>query len=141
MCCMGLDVPLRASGVGNLMARAFEVTGYSLPFDQVGYWAIRIVTGVPDSFPILGPVIVGVLRGGPSVGQGTLNRFFAAHVLVLPLLTATLNPIALGFQMVGFIGGIVHGEASIFLVVGPVTYYPGDVFYCIIRKQGISGPL
>ena len=30
---------------------------------------------------------------------------------------------------------------GIFLVVGPVTYYPGDVFYCIIRKQGISGPL
>ena len=79
------------TGIGlSICTVSFGVTGYSLPFDQVGYWAIRIVTGVPDSFPLLGPVIVGVLRGGPSVGQGTLNRFFAAHVLVLPLLTAIL---------------------------------------------------
>ena len=37
-------------------------------------------------------MIVGVLRGGPSVGQGTLNRFFAAHVLVLPLLNSLVWP-------------------------------------------------
>ena len=49
------------------------------------------LTGVPDSFPILGPVIVGVLRGGPSVGQGTLNRFFAAHVLVLQAIAGSRN--------------------------------------------------
>ena len=69
-----------------------------------GYWAIRIVTGVPDSFPILGPVIVGVLRGGPSVGQGTLNRFFAAHVLVLPLLSSR--------SLFTFTNGILHVISS-----------------------------
>ena len=79
------------TGVGlSICTVSFGVTGYSLPFDQVGYWAIRIVTGVPDSFPVVGPLIVSLLRGGPSVGQGTLNRFFAAHVLVLPLITAIL---------------------------------------------------
>ena len=55
-------------------------------------WSYRLfVTGVPDSFPILGPVIVGVLRGGPSVGQGTLNRFFAAHVLVTAIIRSVLR--------------------------------------------------
>ena len=79
------------TGVGlSVCTVSFGVTGYSLPFDQVGYWAIRIVTGVPDSFPFVGPLIVSLLRGGSSVGQGTLNRFFAAHVLVLPLITAIL---------------------------------------------------
>jgi cytochrome b6 len=31
---------------------SFGVTGYSLPWDQVGYWACKIVTGVPDAIPV-----------------------------------------------------------------------------------------
>ena len=33
---------------------AFGVTGYSLPWDQVGYWAVKIVSGVPAAIPIIG---------------------------------------------------------------------------------------
>ena len=40
---------------------SFGVTGYSLPWDQVGFWACKIVTGVPDSIPVVGPLIVGLL--------------------------------------------------------------------------------
>ncbi len=59
--------------------------------DQTGYWAIRIVTGVPDALPVIGPLLVTLLRGGASVGQGTLSRFYTVHTLVLPLLaTAAL---------------------------------------------------
>jgi cytochrome b6 len=68
---------------------SFGVTGYSLPWDQVGYWACKIVTGVPDAIPFVGPLLVEVLRGGVSVGQGPLTRFYSAHTFVLPLLTAT----------------------------------------------------
>jgi len=68
---------------------SFGVTGYSLPWDQVGYWACKIVTGVPDAIPFVGGLLVEVLRGGVSVGQGTLTRFYSAHTFVLPLLTAT----------------------------------------------------
>eukprot|EP00957_Ditylum_brightwellii_P171546 13060139-Ditylum_brightwellii.AAC.1 len=42
---------------------------YSLPWDQVGFWACKIVTGVPAAVPIVGPPLVLVLRGGESVGQ------------------------------------------------------------------------
>ncbi len=31
------------------------------------------------------PILVGLLRGGASVGQGTLSRFYTVHTLVLPL--------------------------------------------------------
>ena len=69
---------------------SFGVTGYSLPWDQVGYWACKIVTGVPDAIPIVGPLLVDVLRGGVGVGQATLTRFYSAHTFVLPVVAVVL---------------------------------------------------
>jgi cytochrome b6 len=69
---------------------SFGVTGYSLPWDQVGYWACKIVTGVPDAVPVVGGLLVQVLRGGVSVGQSTLTRFYSAHTFVLPVVAAVL---------------------------------------------------
>lgn len=69
---------------------SFGVTGYSLPWDQVGYWACKIVTGVPDAIPVVGSTLVELLRGGTSVGQGTLTRFYSLHTFVLPAITAVL---------------------------------------------------
>jgi cytochrome b6 len=69
---------------------SFGVTGYSLPWDQIGYWACKIVTGVPDAVPVVGSSIVELLRGGTSVGQATLTRFYSLHTFVLPLITAVL---------------------------------------------------
>ena len=67
---------------------SFGVTGYSLPWDQIGYWACKIVTGVPEAVPVVGTSIVELLRGGTSVGQATLTRFYSLHTFVLPLITA-----------------------------------------------------
>jgi cytochrome b6 len=58
---------------------SFGVTGYSLPWDQVGYWAVKIVTGVPDAIPVIGSFVVELLRGSVSVGQSTLTRFYSLH--------------------------------------------------------------
>jgi|TARA_B110000971_G_scaffold21086_1_gene19165 cytochrome b6 len=69
---------------------SFGVTGYSLPWDQVGYWACKIVTGVPDAIPVVGGLLVQVLRGGVSVGQSTLTRFYSAHTFVLPVVAVVL---------------------------------------------------
>jgi cytochrome b6 len=69
---------------------SFGVTGYSLPWDQIGYWACKIVTGVPEAIPVVGELLVQVLRGGVSVGQSTLTRFYSAHTFVLPVVAAVL---------------------------------------------------
>lgn len=69
---------------------SFGVTGYSLPWDQIGYWACKIVTGVPEAIPVVGTNLVELLRGGSSVGQATLTRFYSLHTFVLPLITAVL---------------------------------------------------
>ena len=69
---------------------SFGVTGYSLPWDQIGYWAVKIVTGVPEAVPVVGSTIVELLRGGVGVGQATLTRFYSLHTFVLPVLTAVV---------------------------------------------------
>ena len=74
----------------SVVTVSFGVTGYSLPWDQVGFWACKIVTGVPAAVPIVGPPLVLVLRGGESVGQATLTRFYSAHTFVLPVAAAVL---------------------------------------------------
>ncbi len=33
---------------------SFSVTGYCLPWDQIGYWVVKIITGVPEVIPIIG---------------------------------------------------------------------------------------
>lgn len=40
----------------SLVYDAFGVTGYSLPRDQIGYWAVKIVRGVPEAIPVIGNV-------------------------------------------------------------------------------------
>jgi quinol-cytochrome oxidoreductase complex cytochrome b subunit/cytochrome c2 len=64
----------------------FGFTGYLLPWDQKAYWATQVGTNIAGTTPMLGAIIVKVLRGGNQLGAATLARFFALHVLVLPLL-------------------------------------------------------
>jgi cytochrome b6 len=63
---------------------SFGVTGYSLPWDQIGYWAVKIVSGVPEAIPVVGVAMADLLRGGSSVGQATLTRYYSLHTFVLP---------------------------------------------------------
>ncbi|KAL0313688.1 UNVERIFIED_CONTAM: cytochrome [Sesamum calycinum] len=58
-----------------VLTTSFGVTGYSLPRDQIVYWAVKIVTGVPEAIPVIGSPLVELLRGSSSVGQSTLTRF------------------------------------------------------------------
>jgi ubiquinol-cytochrome c reductase cytochrome b subunit len=65
---------------------AFGFTGYLLPWDEKAYWATTVGTNMAGTVPIIGGFIEGVLRGGSQLGALTLTRFFAFHVLVLPML-------------------------------------------------------
>jgi hypothetical protein len=42
-------------------------------YDQTGYWAIRIVTGVPDALPFVGPILVGLPVSWPYLGTAALR--------------------------------------------------------------------
>ncbi len=90
---------------------SFGVTGYTLPWDQLGYWACKIVTLVPEALdtlvPGVGLALVLTLRGGFSIRSGRLSRLYSIHTFLLPIISSILI--------------VVH--------------------FSMLRKQGISGPL
>jgi quinol-cytochrome oxidoreductase complex cytochrome b subunit len=65
---------------------ASSFTGYLLPWDQLAYWAVTIVTGMAGYVPFAGSALAALLRGGPEIGPGTLRTYYAFHTQWLPLL-------------------------------------------------------
>jgi len=65
---------------------ASSFTGYLLPWDQLAYWAVTIVTGMAGYVPFAGRALAGLLRGGSEIGPGTLRTYYALHTQWLPLL-------------------------------------------------------
>lgn len=60
--------------------------GYLLPWGQVSYWGAQVITSVFASVPYIGEQLVTGIRGDFMVGQSTLQRFFALHIIAMPLL-------------------------------------------------------
>ena len=76
-------------GVGLfLVVLAFSFTGYLLPWDQKAYWATAIGTNIAGTTPVIGGFLARLLRGGAELGSATLARFYAFHVLWLPMVFA-----------------------------------------------------
>ena len=63
-----------------MMATAFM--GYVLPWGQQSFWAATVITNLFSAIPVIGEAIVTWLWGGFTVGNPTLNRFFAFHYLL-----------------------------------------------------------
>ena len=63
---------------------AFALTGYLLPWDQTGYWATKVATGIAGTSPMIGEQLQHTVQGGNEYGNLTLTRFFAIHVFLLP---------------------------------------------------------
>ena len=63
----------------------FGFTGYLLPWDQKAYWATAVGTNIAGTTPVVGGILVKLLRGGSQLGAATLARFYALHVLLLPI--------------------------------------------------------
>ena len=67
-----------------LMAEAFF--GYLLPWGQMSYWGAQVIINLFDALPVIGHDLSIWIRGDYVVSDATLNRFFAFHVIALPLL-------------------------------------------------------
>jgi ubiquinol-cytochrome c reductase cytochrome b subunit len=73
-------------GVGIFLALMGEAFfGYLLPWGQMSYWGAQVIINLFTSIPFIGPDVSEWLRGDYVVSDATLNRFFAFHVIALPL--------------------------------------------------------
>lgn len=79
-----------------LMAEAFM--GYLLPWGQMSYWGAQVIISLFSAIPIIGEDLALWVRGDYVISDATLNRFFAFHVIAIPLaliLLVVLHIIAL----------------------------------------------
>ena len=71
-----------------LMAEAFA--GYLLPWGQMSYWGAQVIVNLFATIPYIGPELVTWIRGDFLLSDATLTRFFALHVIALPLVLLLL---------------------------------------------------
>ncbi len=84
------------TGMGLLgLAMVFGFSGYLLPMDQLAFFATKVGLDIPSQLPVLGPALAALVRGGFEVSEYTVQRFFALHTVILPMLFIPL----LGFHL------------------------------------------
>ena len=87
---------------------SFNFTGYLLPWDQLSYWAVTIMTEILSYIPLIGSPLSIALKGGEQVGQNTLTNFYALHTGLLPLLMIVF--MVLHFWLVRKAKGVTTGR-------------------------------
>lgn len=70
-----------------LMAEAFM--GYVLPWGQMSYWGAQVIISLFSVMPY-GDLLTEWIRGDFLISGATLNRFFALHVVAVPLVIVAL---------------------------------------------------
>lgn len=66
-----------------LMAEAFM--GYLLPWGQMSYWGAQVIISLFSAIPVIGEDLSTWIRGDFVIADATLNRFFALHVVAVPI--------------------------------------------------------
>jgi ubiquinol-cytochrome c reductase cytochrome b subunit len=71
-----------------LMAEAFM--GYLLPWGQMSFWGAQVIISLFGAIPYVGDSLALWIRGDFVVSDVTLNRFFAFHVIAVPIILLAL---------------------------------------------------
>ena len=77
-----------------LMAEAFM--GYVLPWGQMSFWGAKVIISLFGAIPVIGNGLTEWIMGDYLPGDATLNRFFALHVIAVPLVLLLLVVLHLG---------------------------------------------
>jgi cytochrome b6 len=64
---------------------AFGFSGYLLPWNKLSFFATRVGTAIAGAVPVVGHQVLLLARSGEDVTGDTLARFYALHVVILPL--------------------------------------------------------
>ncbi len=91
-----------------ILSSAF--TGYLLPWNQLSFWAVTVVTQIIEYIPFIGSSLANVLRGGSEVNGNTLLNFYTLHTGIIPI--AIIVFMSLHFWLVRKAGGLALPEVS-----------------------------
>src|SRR5450755_3456187 len=105
-----------------LMAEAFF--GYLLPWGQMSYWGAQVIVNLFSTVPIIGDDLGTWIRGDYTVSDVTLNRFFAFHVIAVPLVLLIL--VAVHLMALHEVGSNNPDGVEIKDKKDPVTGHPLD---------------
>jgi quinol-cytochrome oxidoreductase complex cytochrome b subunit len=84
------------SGLALLgLTMLFGFSGYLLPMDELAYFATKVGLDIPKALPGMAPIIENLVQGGTEVTGVTIQRFFALHAVILPLVFIAM----LGFHL------------------------------------------
>ena len=100
-------------------------TGYLMPWDQLSYWAVTVVTNMFSYIPLIGPHLTGFIRGGTDVTGATLMNFFNFHTAIIPLTLIIL--MTFHFWKVRKAGGVAPPRPRSEKEKRLVSSYPGLV--------------
>jgi ubiquinol-cytochrome c reductase cytochrome b subunit len=64
--------------------------GYLLPWGNMSYWGAQVIVSLVGAIPVVGADLMEWVRGDFLMSEITLNRFFALHVIALPLVLVIL---------------------------------------------------
>ena len=73
-----------------LLIIASNFTGYLLPWDQLAYWAVTVVTNLTTYLPWFGKNLQALIIGGSELNENTLRIFYTFHTALLPFLLVML---------------------------------------------------
>lgn len=71
-----------------MMSEAF--LGYLLPWGQMSFWGAQVIVSLFSAVPVVGEDLAIWIRGDFVISDATLNRFFALHVIAMPLVLVAL---------------------------------------------------
>ena len=71
-----------------LIAEGF--LGYVLPWGQMSYWGAQVIVSLFGAIPVVGESLLVWVRGDYLISGVTLNRFFALHVVLVPLMLVAM---------------------------------------------------
>ncbi len=96
-----------------ILTLAFGFSGYLLPWDQRAYWATQVGINMIGTVPLVGDLLVRIIRGGQHLSAMTLSRFYALHTLFLPWLVVLFVALHLFIlRRVGPAGPWDEGQAA-----------------------------
>lgn len=105
-----------------LMMLAF--TGYILPWGQMSYWGAQVIISMIGAIPVIGETLSNWILGDFMLSDAALNRFFAYHVVTLPVLLVVL--VVVHILALHEVGSNNPDGIEIKAYKDPVTHIPVD---------------